>query len=56
MRGRLVEEGWGAALGYPALLLVDDGPSVGVQVLESVDLPAQRARLDECEGPGFQPS
>jgi gamma-glutamylcyclotransferase (GGCT)/AIG2-like uncharacterized protein YtfP len=54
VRGRLVADGWGAALGYPALVLDPDGPEVDVQVLESADLPAHWARLDDFEGPGYQ--
>lgn len=54
VRGRLVEEGWGAALGYPALLLEPDGPPVDVEVLESADLPAHWTRLDDFEGTGYE--
>ncbi|WP_369254730.1 gamma-glutamylcyclotransferase family protein [Geodermatophilus amargosae] len=54
VRGRLVEEGWGAALGFPAMVLDPDGPVVDVQVLESADLPAHWSRLDEFEGPGYE--
>ena len=52
--GRLVEAGWGASLGYPALVLDPDGPAIDVQVLESADLPAHWSRLDEFEGPGYE--
>jgi gamma-glutamylcyclotransferase (GGCT)/AIG2-like uncharacterized protein YtfP len=54
VRGRLVEEGWGAALGFPAMVLDRGGPGVEVQVLESADLPAHWSRLDEFEGPGYE--
>jgi len=54
VRGHLLQEGWGAALGYPALLLAVDGPRVAVQVLESADLPAHWGRLDDFEGPGYR--
>jgi hypothetical protein len=37
--GLLVEAGWGASLGYPALVLDPAGSAVGVDVFESVDLP-----------------
>lgn len=53
VRGRLVEAGWGAALGYPALLLDPSGSAIDVQVLESDDLPAHWSRLDDFEGPGY---
>jgi gamma-glutamylcyclotransferase (GGCT)/AIG2-like uncharacterized protein YtfP len=53
VHGRFVEHGWGAALGYPARVLDPEGPAIDVQVLESVDLPAHWARLDDFEGPGY---
>ncbi len=49
----LVEAGWGATLGYPALILDPRGPAVAVDVFESVDLPAHWTRLDAFEGPGY---
>jgi len=52
--GTLVDAGWGASLGYPALILDPDGSAVDVDVFESVDLPAHWSRLDEFEGPGYQ--
>ncbi|MCA2213010.1 methyltransferase domain-containing protein [Jidongwangia harbinensis] len=54
VHGRLVEAGWGADLGYPALIPDPAGPAVPVQVLESADLPAHWSRLDEFEGPGYR--
>ena len=50
----VVDAGWGASLGYPALVLDPDGSAIGVDVFESVDLPAHWARLDAFEGPGYQ--
>lgn len=54
VRGRLLPDGWGAALGYPAIILDTGGPAVAVQVLESVQLPAHWSRLDDFEGPGYR--
>ena len=54
VRGRLAPKGWGAALGYPGLVLDPAGPTVEVQVFESRDLPAHWERLDEFEGPGYR--
>jgi gamma-glutamylcyclotransferase (GGCT)/AIG2-like uncharacterized protein YtfP len=54
VRGHLVPEGWGAALGYPALMLDPAGPLVPVQLFESADLPAHWPRLDDFEGPGYR--
>jgi gamma-glutamylcyclotransferase (GGCT)/AIG2-like uncharacterized protein YtfP len=53
VRGRLVNAGWGAGLGYPALILDPEGPEVPVQVFESVDLPDHWSRLDDFEGAGY---
>lgn len=54
VRGRLVDEGWGAAMGYPGIVLDDDAPAVDVWVLESDRLRDFWARLDEFEGPGYK--
>jgi gamma-glutamylcyclotransferase (GGCT)/AIG2-like uncharacterized protein YtfP len=54
VHGRLVEAGWGASLGFPALVLERGGPAIAVQVLESEDLPAHWSRLDDFEGPGYE--
>jgi hypothetical protein len=40
VRGRLIEEGWGATMGFPALVLDPTGPEVEVQVLEFSDCPS----------------
>jgi gamma-glutamylcyclotransferase (GGCT)/AIG2-like uncharacterized protein YtfP len=54
VNGMLVHVGWGADLGYPALLLGPDGSDIRVDVFESVDLPAHWDRLDAFEGPGYR--
>jgi gamma-glutamylcyclotransferase (GGCT)/AIG2-like uncharacterized protein YtfP len=54
VNGSLVEAGWGATFGYPALVLDAAGPAVAAQVFESADLPAHWPRLDEFEGPGYE--
>jgi gamma-glutamylcyclotransferase (GGCT)/AIG2-like uncharacterized protein YtfP len=54
VRGALVESGWGAALGYPGLILDAEGASVEVQVFESHELPSAWSRLDAFEGPGYR--
>lgn len=54
VRGRLTDQGWGAALGYPGLLLGDQEDEVAVQLFESADLPAHWARLDAFEGEGYR--
>ena len=52
--GRLVEQGWGAHLGYPALVLDDQGPPIDVQLFESADLRDHWLRLDAFEGDGYR--
>ena len=52
--GTLVEAGWGAGMGYPALVLDPVGSAVSVHIFESVHLPDHWSRLDEFEGPGYQ--
>lgn len=54
VRGRLIEAGWGAAMGYPGLVLDPDGDLVEVDVFESAELPAHWARLDAFEGEGYR--
>ena len=53
VRGRLLPNGWGVALGYPALALADDGEAIAVQLFVSPDLPAHWERLDAFEGEGY---
>jgi len=52
--GTLVGAGWGASLGYPAMILDPEGSAIDVQIFESSDLPAHWSRLDDFEGPGYQ--
>ena len=54
VRGQLLQEGWGAEFGYPGIVLDLDGPTVGVQLFESSDLPDHWSRLDEFEGSGYR--
>ena len=55
VRGRLSQDGWGAAVGrgYPAITPDPEGERVEVHVFESADLPDQWARLDAFEGEGY---
>ena len=54
VRGSLVEEGWGAELGYPALILDADGAPIDVDVFESPELHHHWDRLDAFEGAGYR--
>lgn len=54
VRGDLVAEGWGAGLGYPALVLDPRGGPIEVHVFESDDLPGHWSRLDAFEGERYR--
>ena len=54
VRGSLVEDGWGAAFGYPGLILNPDGSPIEVFVFESRALLHHWHRLDAFEGPGYR--
>lgn len=54
VRGRLIEEGWGAAMGYPGIVLDADADAVTVDLLESDALPDHWDRLDDFEGEGYR--
>lgn len=54
VKGRLTAAGWGAALGYPGLVLDPTGPDVDVHLFESAELPDHWPRLDEFEGTGYR--
>src|SRR5215831_9217257 len=54
VQGKRVEAGWGAAIGFPGLILDPTAPSVEVDLFESSELPDHWSRLDEFEGPGYQ--
>ncbi len=56
VRGRLLQEGWGAEVGYPGIVLDLEGSTVGVQLFESPDLPDHWAALDAFEGSGYRRS
>lgn len=54
VRGRLVEAGWGAEIGYPGLILDPLGQDIEVYVFESLELPDHWLRLDAFEGAGYR--
>ena len=54
VRGRLTHQGWGAHLGFPALILDDDGEEVGGFLFRSTALEAAWLELDQFEGTGYQ--
>lgn len=54
VRGKLMEAGWGAELGFPGLNLDPLGDVIEVYILESPDLPSHWPRLDAFEGEGYR--
>jgi gamma-glutamylcyclotransferase (GGCT)/AIG2-like uncharacterized protein YtfP len=54
VRGSLVDSGWGAELGFPALVLDPDGASIEVFMFESEALRDHWPRVDAFEGPGYR--
>jgi gamma-glutamylcyclotransferase (GGCT)/AIG2-like uncharacterized protein YtfP len=53
IRGHLLPEGWGAAAGYPAVVLDPAGEVVTGLLFSSDALDAHWARLDDFEGDGY---
>jgi predicted GNAT superfamily acetyltransferase len=56
VRGHLVDTGWGAAMGFPALRIDPAGKTVAGWLLQSDDLPASWSALDEFEGEAYRRS
>jgi len=54
VRGDLLEQGWGSAVGFPALVLRAGADEVAGFVLTSPALDPEWARLDEFEGDGYE--
>ena len=54
VRGMLYPEGWGAAAGYPGIVLDANGSEVSGLLFTSETLAAHWSRLDEFEGEGYE--
>jgi len=54
VKGILLQEGWGAAAGYPGIILEEAGEDVQGFLFSSTELSEQWARLDEFEGDGYE--
>lgn len=54
VRGTLTQDGWGADVGYPGLVLDPTADEVNVFILDSPALPEHWERLDAFEGPGYR--
>jgi gamma-glutamylcyclotransferase (GGCT)/AIG2-like uncharacterized protein YtfP len=52
--GTLLQEGWGAAVGYPGIVLDKRGGEVRGVLFSSESLAEHWARLDEFEGEGYE--
>jgi len=52
--GKLVPEGWGAAAGFPGIVLDEGGKEVEGLLFSSNSLAEHWARLDEFEGEGYE--
>ena len=51
--GTLLPDGWGAAVGYPGIILDEHGDEVEGLLFSSDSLAEHWARLDEFEGEGY---
>ena len=54
VRGTLHREGWGANLGYPAIVLDELGDKIAGYLFSSDELPEHWAKLDEFEGEAYE--
>ena len=54
VKGRLLPEGWGAAAGYPGIVLDEQGGEVEGLLFSSESLAEHWPRLDEFEGEGYE--
>jgi len=52
--GTLHQEGWGAAAGYPGIVLDESGEDVQGFLFSSTELSKHWPRLDEFEGDGYE--
>ena len=54
LRGTLLQEGWGVAMGCPGIVPTEDGDEVEGFVFSSAHLVDHWPRLDEFEGEGYE--
>ncbi len=52
--GTLLQEGWGAAMGFPGIILSEQGRTVEGFLFSSDQLVDHWKRLDEFEGEGYE--
>ena len=54
VKGNLLEEGWGASMGYPGLVIDERGNDVHGHVFASSNLSAKWTYLDQLEGGEYE--
>jgi gamma-glutamylcyclotransferase (GGCT)/AIG2-like uncharacterized protein YtfP len=54
IKGYLIEEGWGSSMGYPGLVVDDNGEDVHGYVFNSVNLEKSWCYLDGFEGEDYE--
>ena len=54
IKGRLIEAGWGAEMGFPGLVLDDAGDDIEGHVFVSENLSQHWTALDDFEGEEYQ--
>ena len=54
VRGVLIEVGWGARIGFPGMLIDDEGDEIAGHVFSSPRLAAFWDELDAFEGPEYE--
>jgi gamma-glutamylcyclotransferase (GGCT)/AIG2-like uncharacterized protein YtfP len=54
IKGKLVERGWAASMGYPGLVIDEGGIDVQGHVFSSSNLTSKWACLDEFEGDEYE--
>ncbi|MFI8222347.1 gamma-glutamylcyclotransferase [Pseudomonas sp. NPDC085632] len=54
LKGRLAQAGWGAEMGFPGLVIAEDGDAIEGYVFSSENFAAHWAGLDEFEGAEYQ--
>ena len=54
VRGTLHQKGWGATLGFPAIVLDECGDEIDGYLFTSDELSEHWAMLDEFEGEGYE--
>ena len=54
VRGKLYDEGWGAALGYPGIVMGEAGEEISGFLFSSDKLAEHWESLDDFEGEGYE--